>query len=112
VDSGLVNVYLAPFDRAGGPIQGACGIPLANWFSQAAVGLKALGYSDKGRLHGLHQTRYRISPAVTPRTSVRLRRMKIYFQEGISWFVQKVSELQNCHAGASEITCTLIGFPL
>jgi len=39
-------------------------IPLANWFSQAAVGLKALGYSDKGRLHGLHQTRYRISPAI------------------------------------------------
>jgi hypothetical protein len=40
-------------------------IALAKWLTQAAVGLKTLGYSDKGRLHGLHATRYRISPAVS-----------------------------------------------
>jgi hypothetical protein len=40
-------------------------ILLANWLAQVAVGLKALGYSYKGRLRGLATTRYRISPAVS-----------------------------------------------
>jgi hypothetical protein len=31
----------------------------------AAVGLKTLGYSYKGRLHGLYETRYRTSAAVS-----------------------------------------------
>ena len=48
-------------------------IPLANWLIHTAVGLKALGYGYKGRLHGLNNTRYRISPAVSRFCSGRLK---------------------------------------